>query len=547
MNLFVVGWSDARPVEAAEARAKLASVADRLPFFPGQTIQTWESPARRAAAAWIAHPPEVTGGATYADVAPERVELWSGHRAGRFAQVTATDDGLRTDSDPMGSYPLYESGGWFSNNPTALRTGDATDPAVIASLVAGGWSLSGEPTWAGVRRSDRRLAPADAIPLIGRGLDARAAAAELVDVTRALMDWPGRPNVVPVTAGRDSRLVLAAAMRTGILFDTNTGGRPGEPDVDVGRQLAAIAGVDHHLIADDPHGALHSHWRRAGELLSLTTGGTASLADAVGFPFGPRDGALPLWHSGQGGEIARGYYARVRGGTRAKLTDSLYAAFAMRRPGRREPLNADGEALVRVALAAWVDEVLSAGAHPRDVPDLFYLLARMGTWAGPTHGAVEFVRDTTSPLWHRRMLPHLLALPARERAAERFHYQVLNELSPELAAAPGWFKPTTLLQRRAARARTIAQRVLAEARRRRRRRVSPPQGPGAHAPADPFEPVLADVRALVLEDATHPAWRLLDRGRTEDLLSSADLDEVQRYYAWRLATVFGAAEYTRAG
>lgn len=540
MNLFVVGWSDARPVEAEEARRKLAAVLGRLPFFPGRTIQTWAAPAGRAAAAWVTHSPEQTGGVTYADASPERIELWSGHRSGRFARVTAADDGLTTDADAMGSYPLYESDGWVSNNPTVLKQGGETDPRVIASLIAGGWSLSGDPLWSGVRRrAGGQITPQDVVPMIGRGLDARAAAHELADVTRALMDWAGRPNVVPVTAGRDSRLVLAAAMKAGASFTTNTGGRPGEPDVDIGRRLAAVAGVDHELIADDPHGALHSHWRRAAELLILTTGGTASLADAAGFPHGPRPGPLPLWHSGQGGEIARGYYARVRGRSRETLAESLYAAFAMRRPGRREPLNDDGEAIARDQIGAWVGEVLDAGARPQDVPDLFYLFKRMGTWAGPTHGAVEYVRDTTSPLWHRRMLPHLLALPAQDRAAERFHHEVLNELAPELAAAPGWFAPASRLQRRTRRVRHVTRKAIEELQRRRPGRTNTPL-PSNPAPVDPFAPIRDELRDIVLGDTTHPAWQVLDRRRTENLLGRHDLDEVGRYYAWRLATLFAA-------
>ena len=372
------------------------------------------------------------------------------------------------------------------------------------------------------------------MPLIGRGLDARKAADDLVETTRALMDWPGRPNVVPVTAGRDSRLVLAAATRTGMPFEANTGGRPGDPDVDVGRELAQIAGVPHALIPDDPHGSLHEHWRRAAELLELTTGGTASLADAVGFPFGPRPGPLPLWHSGQGGEIARAYYSRVRGDNEEELTASLYDAFAMRAPGRREPLNADGEALVREQIGTWVRDVLDAGAKPVDVPDLFYLYKRMGTWAGPTHGAVEYVRDTTSPLWHERMLPHLLALPAADRAAERFHHEVLNLLSPELAQAPGWFQPTTRLQRRVRRARHLTRRAVEEARRRTSR------GGAAPAAADPFVEVQSELKPVVRDQPGHAAWALLDRTRTEALLNDANPDEVGRYYLWRIATLFGA-------
>ena len=41
-------------------------------------------------------------------------------------------------------------------------------------------------------------------------------AAELLTAaTGALADWPGRPNVVQLSGGRDSRVVLAAALAAG--------------------------------------------------------------------------------------------------------------------------------------------------------------------------------------------------------------------------------------------------------------------------------------------------------------------------------------------
>jgi hypothetical protein len=159
----------------------------------------------------------------------------------------------------------------------------------------------------------------------------------------------------------------------------------------------------------------------------------------------------------------------------------------------------------------------------------------MGTWAGPTHGAVEYVRDTTSPLWHERMLPHLLALPAADRAAERFHHEVLNVLSPELANAPGWFRPTTRLQRRAARARSLTRKAVAQVRRRARAWQSP-----VPDHADPFEDVRTELRVVVEAQPRHPAWALLDRDRTEALLTRPDPDEASRYYLWRIATLFGS-------
>ena len=57
---------------------------------------------------------------------------------------------------------------------------------------------------------------------------------------------------------------------------------------------------------------------------------------------------------------------------------------------------------------------------------------------------------------------------------------------------------------------------------------------------DPFAGALADIRELVLGQDSHPAWGVVDRVRAEELLGRdpSVLDEVSRYYVWRLATVF---------
>jgi hypothetical protein len=155
---------------------------------------------------------------------------------------------------------------------------------------------------------------------------------------------------------------------------------------------------------------------------------------------------------------------------------------------------------------------------------------------------VEYVRDTTSPLWSRQMLRDELGLPARERARELFHLRVLERLAPQLVDIPfedgrPWPARQSELARRAERARVLARKARGEAARRVRAR-----GRGA-APAhdDPFARVLPEIRAAVLAQPDHPAWQVLDRGRVESLLGrdAAALDTMSRYYAWRLATVFG--------
>jgi hypothetical protein len=421
---------------------------------------------------------------------------------GRYVGVRVVDGEVTVFTDALGAYPVYRRGEMVSNNAAVLHGSGSMRIDVLASLLGGGWSLSGNPVWDDVEL----IRPVRPCPPPDTQFDPDRAAALLTAAVRALADWPGRPSVVPITAGRDSRVILAAALAAGIDFETTTGGEPGHPDVEIGQQLARVAGVPWKPVEHDPHGSVTSDWRRAAELLWLTSSGTASLADAAGFPFGPRPGPLPLWHSGQGGEIARSYY-----GTGADA-EELYRKFVGRRPGRAEILNADGERLVREQIEAFAREHAS---DPHDLGDLFYLHRRMGTWAGPTHGAVEFVRDTTSPLWSRRLLPDLLA------GRGEFHQQMLERLAPKLLDVP-YEKP-----------RTLPRKIADELRRRVR--------PAAADADDPFARILPEIREAVLAQPQHDAWHVLDRTRVTALLEgqAGALDTMSRYYAWRLATVFG--------
>jgi hypothetical protein len=140
--------------------------------------------------------------------------------------------------------------------------------------------------------------------------------------------------------------------------------------------------------------------------------------------------------------------------------------------------------------------------------DRFYLHVRMGTWAGPTHGAVEFVRDTTSPLWSRRLLPDLWA------GRGRFHDEVLERLAPQLKRVP-YERPPSLPRKLVA---TVKRRLSSD---------------------DPFARILPEIREAVLAQPQHVAWEVLNRGRVEQLLANAPPDTMSRYYVWRLATVFG--------
>jgi uncharacterized membrane protein len=199
----------------------------------------------------------------------------------------------------------------------------------------------------------------------------------------------------------------------------------------------------------------------------------------------------------------------------------------------------------------------------------------MGTWAGPGHGAVEFVRDTTSPLWSVRLLRHELAGTARERASEVFHLRLLERLAPQLVDLPfaghsGWAARDSELVRRARRGATLVEKGRAQLQRqaasklrelgtivRGSLRGEPAAGgsgsaghastlPAIFAPppngSEPFVSMRTELRELALSQPDHLAWQLLDAKRVDALLTRdpATLDEMSRLYVWRLATVFGA-------
>ncbi len=180
LNLFVAGRS---PV--GQLRQALARLLEQLPFFPDSEPASWSH--GELAAAWIAHPPERVGGVRYAQVESERLALFSGRPFrwtdgdetdglgpldaalylrpasewfasldGRFAAVRCSGGTVEAVSDRLGAYPLYRAGELYSNSAELARLAAGLarrpSPAVLASLLGGGWSLTGDPAWEGVER-----------------------------------------------------------------------------------------------------------------------------------------------------------------------------------------------------------------------------------------------------------------------------------------------------------------------------------------------------------------------------------------------------------
>jgi hypothetical protein len=517
---------------------------------------------------------------------------WVDRLDGRCAVARYEDDQgvLEVYSDPLGSYPLYLGAHagtrWISNNPCAVAAaiGSRTlDAEVLAEHLGGGWPLDGDPWWSGVRRLDPTslhsfggaqgeslrtlLAPAEIAEMYGAGADLDEAASLLVQALDGLTGWPGRPDVIGLSGGRDSRLILAAALHTKARFRAQTGGSPDSPDYRVAERLCEITRMPHEPSPIERGALLWADPARAARTVALQAAGTATIADGAGLRFDRGEGILPLYHTGQGGEISRRSYDHAAAPTAALTGRLLYRHFVGQRPGRGGVLTESARRNVQLRITAWAHEQLEAGVRVGDLPDAFYLGRRMGTWAGGPQGCYEYFRDVTSPLWCRPLLRHQLGLTTAERAANRFHRGIIERLAPELLDVPfhdgtGWPPVRRAAARRARRALQLAHKAQAEIQRRRKQAVvhgaTPSDHPTSPKPSPQAErpeagPTLAPhalsgtqagtqalTRQVAMDTPSHPAWDVLDRERVGALLSAdpASLDPMSEIYVWRLAGVF---------
>jgi hypothetical protein len=604
MNLFLLGWSPSSAIDADRADASFTGFLRELPFPTLGPSQVWQAPSGRLLAFCAGHRNTQTGGTAYAHFEVDRFAMysgrpviWTGESAAdgrrtldprfymqppeawsdaldgrcvvaRYEDKTSTLDLYTTQ---LGAGHLYtandEQAQWFSNNAELLRRiidSRATAPLALASIVGCGWSLGGQPLWQEVRRmprglsrfrpgdeTHRELLPSSATEaFFERGFLAEAAAQTLVALVRALSDWPDRPSVVPLTGGRDSRLVFAAALQAEVDFEARIiigDAGPETPDARIARILCATEGRDLALARSRRVATV----AEAARALRLCAPGTLTLDLAWGALNRPRGSGLPeantdeplaIVHTGHGGELARAYYG-LGDQSQAAVERGLLRHITHLWP--RPPISREGFRLMEEYVARWVHEQLEVGVAPAHLPDLFYLLERMNNWVGGSHGFDEYMADLTSPLWTRRLLPHEFGLPASDRSRELFHFHVLDALNPELARVPfagsnpSWptFGGAQRMQgQRVRRVRRIAGQVGGEMRRRYEYLLNRASLAGSHKG-------LPEAAALAREaapESSHAVWQVIDRKRALRLLARDPmaLDRRSQSTVWRLATAF---------
>lgn len=376
-----------------------------------------------------------------------------GDVAGEYAVARLYPEGiLQALGDPAGLHQIFHAA---HNAPIV-----ASRAAFVAALAGGrlpdrdsalwlgtiGYRVGQESGWAGVSQlAQGTTLTADAAgaritqpPLTlpeARGFDAGLLAEGLEQAKAAIRLAAGQgPLDLPITGGKDSRVIVAVALAAGLrerltLF---TRGYASHPDVVVGAAIAERIGVPHRR--EPP----------LGSDLPADLGPQAFLARLRTIAF-QTDGGMGGWDNVLGSEIGRGTIVSGHLG-------EVLKAYAKRPPeGALDPASMvrlqapfDPMELVRpaararlvAALGRQMEEARAAGGEEADLPDLFYWRNRVPNWLGGIRGVKSFERQPLLPLGVPALMRLAFRMTAAERKAELAHYRLIEAAAPELIDLP---------------------------------------------------------------------------------------------------------------
>ncbi|MBJ7331740.1 MAG: hypothetical protein JHC95_17730 [Solirubrobacteraceae bacterium] len=258
----------------------------------------------------------------------------------------------------------------------------------------------------------------------------------------ALAEMPGDP-LLTLTAGMDSRLLLAALLHLGRRPMLWTAGPEHGSDRRVATAIARATGLEHHVVELDS-----ADFLRHGAAITRRTGGGYLAGDWHSYLLlgGAAATGAPIALKGANGELARSFYADA--GLAARTADHGPGALAGARLAltvrRGRARHADP---IRVLdplrggdTAAWLPDRLaatcSAPRRPLARLDHFYALQRVRRFVGTGLHLAAATMPVASPFLDARWALAAARLPRDRKLGDAFHRAAIGRLAPELLRHP---------------------------------------------------------------------------------------------------------------
>jgi hypothetical protein len=374
---------------------------------------------------------------------PTEFERWLFTLGGRFAAVIITEKWSRVYLDPCGSLgvvfsPLLEI---VAATPTLIpRTRDTDELADLVAATGGPTQDWMCPVGITTRRNIFRLLPNHYLDLktwqatrhwpsatLSDQGETSSHLDEIAHVTeRMVAGFAARQDVLlALTAGRDSRMLLAAAKKwaSRIILYTAAFEYPDKvswQDLLISGRIGERFGIRvQHLPFRAPaeHDLEEWLYRTAGQVGEVR--GWRGMTTLLQLPPNLPNFISPI------PELIRGLYWR--------FIDPA------RHPIELGPLlqicKAGDSPACRTALTKWLDELPSR--DPVLTLDLFYVEQRLGCWAGVyTYGLGHDGRYAIFPFCHRRIITAMMSLPAEPRFGDSLQRDFVQRYWPELMDYP---------------------------------------------------------------------------------------------------------------
>ena len=369
---------------------------------------------------------------------------------GRFSAVVfePADDRIAVATSTVRVDPVFVAQGdeWTVVGTQAsaiarlINSDLAYDPEALFSFMHAGFFACDDTAFSGVRclpaattwsvehgaERERRL---PIVPPTGKG-DPEVLAAALTAAVGQMSDDAG-PIALGLTGGKDSRLMLAAVVKSGLRVECTTRrtGAWSHPDVYMAAKVAELVGVPHRVQEIEPASGplIVDYLGRAAANLNATDAGIYAFESIRLNPrFSPRGGC-----GGLGGETLRGGYADWAAGLKRERAIDL----ARRRfGGEAELFTEDAAGRYFAFLDRWMKDRVELAPH--DQLDRLYAEFRCGRWTAASTRSTAMAAPGWMPYLDNRFAAAVYAIPARERIGGSLLRGVIRVLEPRLAALP---------------------------------------------------------------------------------------------------------------
>ncbi len=387
------------------------------------------------------------------------------HLSGHYARIDLDSSGRGTvQQDPYGLHPLYMGNACgvslIANRPQLIAfeierlTGKRAerDHCFAAWLALSGYPIGNRTGYEDVRcipfgatvRIDtaHRIRFSSRTPpwrLSTKDLDVSCIdriEAELIANLRASIRAMSAPPRLLLTGGRDSRLVLALAVRAGLLRDVEivTYGKADLPDAIVAKDIATRLGLHHTLLNwDDGVTTQHqlcAHVHRvAGAVSPIDSNISLSKEGRIGM-------------SGLLGETLRTNWSDKPDYQDLESVVTGYLSGVLGRSGllHRDPYTTALSEGLKCLL-----EPVEQLARPADLLDIYYLQHRVRRWLG---ARPERLADEFLPLYYPPATELAFQMGWSERVVGRIHDTIIERAGRLLSEPPyykpgGFYKPVT--------------------------------------------------------------------------------------------------------